>query len=77
MITENTIVSMGHRNPQGLFVDQKNKIVLSTEHGPWVVTRLILYLLKKYNNEILNFDGLFHLMVNIMQKKCKNRRGFT
>ena len=32
---EYNIVSMGHRNPQGLFVDQKNKIILSTEHGPW------------------------------------------
>tara|TARA_B110000971_G_scaffold221046_1_gene266621 strand:- start:2715 stop:4064 length:1350 start_codon:yes stop_codon:yes gene_type:complete len=28
------IVSMGHRNPQGLFVDKKNDIILSTEHGP-------------------------------------------
>ena len=28
------IVSMGHRNPQGLYVDEENKIVLSTEHGP-------------------------------------------
>lgn len=28
------IVSMGHRNPQGLFVDKENDIILSTEHGP-------------------------------------------
>ena len=31
---EHEIVSMGHRNPQGLFYDKKNNLVLSTEHGP-------------------------------------------
>ena len=30
---ENKIFSLGHRNPQGLFVD-KNKNIFSTEHGP-------------------------------------------
>lgn len=28
------ILSMGHRNPQGLFYDKNNNIVFSTEHGP-------------------------------------------
>ena len=28
------ILSMGHRNPQGLFYDSKNDILFSTEHGP-------------------------------------------
>ena len=28
------VLSMGHRNPQGLFYDKKNKFVLTTEHGP-------------------------------------------
>ena len=28
------IVSMGHRNPQGLFYDKNNDIIFSTEHGP-------------------------------------------
>jgi len=28
------IISMGHRNPQGLFYDKKNDIIFSTEHGP-------------------------------------------
>ena len=46
---------MGHRNPQGLFVDQ-NKIVLSTEHGPWGGDEINLIPFEKiYNNEILNF----------------------
>ncbi len=29
------IFSKGHRNPQGLFFDKENNIILSTEHGPW------------------------------------------
>ena len=28
------LISIGHRNPQGLFYDSENKIVISTEHGP-------------------------------------------
>ena len=28
------VVSMGHRNPQGLFFDKKNNILLEAEHGP-------------------------------------------
>ena len=28
------IISMGHRNPQGLFFDKKNNFLLETEHGP-------------------------------------------
>tara|TARA_B100002019_G_scaffold162915_1_gene140546 strand:- start:10995 stop:12452 length:1458 start_codon:yes stop_codon:yes gene_type:complete len=28
------IISMGHRNPQGLFFDKDNNIILETEHGP-------------------------------------------
>ncbi len=28
------IISGGHRNPQGLFFDKKNKFIYSTEHGP-------------------------------------------
>ena len=28
------IISMGHRNPQGLFFDNEKNIVFSTEHGP-------------------------------------------
>ena len=28
------IISMGHRNPQGLFFDEENNFILETEHGP-------------------------------------------
>jgi len=37
-IDENTreykIISMGHRNPQGLYYDKNNDVIYSTEHGP-------------------------------------------
>ena len=32
--SEHSIISMGHRNPQGLFFDKENNIILETEHGP-------------------------------------------
>ena len=28
------IISMGHRNPQGLYFDKENNFILETEHGP-------------------------------------------
>ncbi len=28
------IISMGHRNPQGLYYDKKNDFIIETEHGP-------------------------------------------
>jgi glucose/arabinose dehydrogenase len=28
------IISMGHRNPQGLYFDKENNFILATEHGP-------------------------------------------
>ena len=31
---EINIISMGHRNPQGLYYDETNDIIYSTEHGP-------------------------------------------
>ena len=31
---EHEIISMGHRNPQGLFFDKINNFILETEHGP-------------------------------------------
>ena len=29
------VISMGHRNPQGLYFDKENNFILETEHGPW------------------------------------------
>ena len=31
---EAKILSMGHRNPQGLYLDKENNLLISTEHGP-------------------------------------------
>jgi len=31
---EYEIISMGHRNPQGLYFDRENNFILATEHGP-------------------------------------------
>lgn len=31
---EKSLISMGHRNPQGLYLDNTSKNLLSTEHGP-------------------------------------------
>ena len=31
---EYKIISMGHRNPQGLLYDKENNFLISTEHGP-------------------------------------------
>ena len=28
------IISLGHRNPEGLYYDKKNNYILETEHGP-------------------------------------------
>jgi len=28
------VISMGHRNPQGLYFDEENNFILETEHGP-------------------------------------------
>ena len=32
--TSYEIISMGHRNPQGLYYDKKNNFLVETEHGP-------------------------------------------
>ncbi len=53
---EKTVVSIGHRNPQGLHVDKKNNILLSTDHGPRGGDEINLINLKDIaNNNILNF----------------------
>ena len=43
--------SMGHRNPQGLFFDKKNNIILETEHGPKGGDEINLISLDELNND--------------------------
>ncbi len=47
------IISMGHRNPQGLFYDKKNDFILESEHGPQGGDEINLIRLNK--NEIPNY----------------------
>ncbi len=50
------IVSMGHRNPQGLFFDKENNYILETEHGPMGADEINLIEIDKFNNgEIQNY----------------------
>ena len=47
------IISMGHRNPQGLYFDKENNKIFSTEHGPAGGDEINI--IKKDLNEIPNY----------------------
>ena len=50
------IISIGHRNPQGLYFDKENNFILETEHGPKGGDEINKIDIKKVNEgEILNF----------------------
>ena len=50
------IISMGHRNPQGLYFDEENDFILETEHGPQGGDEINLIEISKINKEkILNY----------------------
>ena len=50
------IISLGHRNPQGLYFDRENNFILSTEHGPKGGDEINLIDLETINeNTILNY----------------------
>lgn len=50
------IISLGHRNPQGLYLDLDRKFILETEHGPQGGDEINLIELDKINNkEKLNY----------------------
>ena len=50
------IITMGHRNPQGLYHDRDNKFILATEHGPKGGDEINIIEVDKINdNEILNY----------------------
>lgn len=53
---EYKIISMGHRNPQGLYFDKENNFILETEHGPMGGDEINIIDIKKINNDkIQNF----------------------
>ena len=50
------IISMGHRNPQGLYLDKENNFLLSTEHGPKGGDEInLLKEINKNENNMFNF----------------------
>ena len=50
------IISMGHRNPQGIYFDREDKYVLISEQGPQGGDEINLIDVNKINDgEVLNF----------------------
>jgi glucose/arabinose dehydrogenase len=45
------IISMGHRNPQGLYFDKENNFILETEHGPFGGDEINLIEVEKINRD--------------------------
>lgn len=54
--SEYEIISMGHRNPQGMYFDKENNYILETEHGPMGADEInLIEINKNDNNEIPNY----------------------
>ena len=51
------IISMGHRNPQGLFFDKENNFILETEHGPQGGDEINLIEISKINKDKIQNYG--------------------
>jgi len=47
------IISMGHRNPQGLYYDKERNFILETEHGPHGGDEINLLSMEQINNNII------------------------
>ena len=51
------IISMGHRNPQGLYFDEENNFILETEHGPQGGDEVNLIEVSKINKDKIQNYG--------------------
>jgi hypothetical protein len=51
------IISMGHRNPQGLYFDKENNFILETEHGPSGGDEINLIEMNKINKDNIQNYG--------------------
>jgi len=51
------IISMGHRNPQGLYFDKENNFILETEHGPQGGDEINLIEVSKFNKDKIQNYG--------------------
>ena len=68
------IISLGHRNPQGLYYDKNNNFILSTEHGPAMGDEINL--IKLDQSKIYNYGWPIasygeHYVVPNMEEKYK------
>jgi glucose/arabinose dehydrogenase len=51
-----SLISIGHRNPQGLYYDKENNYILETEHGPKGGDEInLINILNIDNKKILNY----------------------
>ena len=73
------IISMGHRNPQGLYFDKENNFVIETEHGPRGGDEINIIEVDKINNDkILNYGwpvvsaGEHYGIMRLNKKKYEN-----
>lgn len=68
------IFSTGHRNPQGLLYDEKNDLILSTEHGPWGGDEINIILNgKNYGWPISSYGKHYCEKKTPMSDKCKKK----
>ncbi len=68
------IFSTGHRNPQGLFFDEENNLILSTEHGPWGGDEINIILRgKNYGWPISSYGKHYCERQIPMTDKCKEK----
>jgi len=51
------VISMGHRNPQGLYFDKENNFILETEHGPQGGDEVNLIEVNKINKDKIQNYG--------------------
>ena len=79
---EINILSMGHRNPQGVFYDEKEDIIYSTEHGPQGGDEINININPNPNN-IKNYGwgissyGEHYGADEGRSEKCKNNSNLT
>ena len=55
--SEYEIISMGHRNPQGLYFDEENNFILESEHGPLGGDEINLIEVEKINKDVIQNYG--------------------
>ena len=72
------IISMGHRNPQGLYFDNVNNFILETEHGPHGGDEINLIEVDEINNKgkILNYGWAISSSGEHYGKREENKKKY-